>query len=56
MTTDDRAALLAMIERLRSERDHAERDARYWRDAYFAHMRDEHPEIVKRVDERRRAA
>lgn len=42
-------------ERLRAEVAHAEAEARYWREAYFEHMADEHPEVVARMQERVRA-
>lgn len=37
------------IEQLERERDKAEAEARYWRDAWFTHVQAEHPEIVERM-------
>ena len=37
------------VEHLIRERDKAEADARYWREAYFAHMQDHHPDVVERA-------
>lgn len=31
------------------ERDTAEAEARYWREAYFEHMQEHHPEVVERA-------
>jgi hypothetical protein len=38
-------------DRLRADLQHAEAEARYWREAYFEHMADEHPYIVARLQE-----
>ena len=32
-----------------AERDKAEAQERYWREAYFEHMQEHHPEIVERA-------
>lgn len=41
-----------LVERLADrerERDKAEAEARYWREAWFTHVQEEHPEIVERL-------
>lgn len=32
----------------------AEADARFWREAYFEHLKEYHPEVVQRVEARMR--
>jgi hypothetical protein len=38
-------------DRLRADLKQAEAEARYWREAYFEHMAEEHPEVVARLQE-----
>lgn len=34
----------------------AEADAKFWREAYFRHLEEEHPEVVARIAARAKAA
>lgn len=36
-------------EKLTRDRDKAEAEARYWREAYFEHMQEHHPDVVERA-------
>jgi hypothetical protein len=38
-----------LLDDLRRDLKRAEDDARYWREAYFEHIAEEHPEIVEKV-------
>jgi hypothetical protein len=38
-----------LLDELRRDLKRAEDEARYWREAYFQHLTDEHPEIMERV-------
>ena len=42
----------AAIARLLAALMKAEADARFWRDAYFEHLKEYHPEVVQRVEAR----
>lgn len=42
--------MMTLEDRLRVAIARAEAEARYWREAYFAHMKEEHPEVVGRVN------
>ena len=42
----------SLEERLRADLARAEQEARYWREAYFEHMANEHPEVVAAMDSR----
>jgi hypothetical protein len=50
------ADVTARLARVTAERDKAEAEARDWRERYFEHMRDEHPEVYRRRVGRRTAA
>ncbi len=42
------------IARLQLSLRRAEADAAFWRDAYFEHLKEYHPEVVQRVEARMR--
>lgn len=46
----------ATIARLTEWLRKAEADARFWREAYFRHLEDEHPEAVARMEAKAREA
>lgn len=37
------------VQQLTRDRDKAEAEARYWREAYFEHMQEHHPDVVERA-------
>jgi len=45
----------SLEDRLRADLARAEQEARYWREAYFEHMANEHPEAVAAVNAREAA-
>lgn len=46
MSEHHEAAIARLTEWLRK----AEADATFWREAYFRHLEDEHPEVVARME------